>query len=167
MYIDWGIGRPISREETLGILRKAEEAGLVLQPQNTQRPEFICCCCGDCCGILRTVKRYPRPVELYATNYYVEVDPELCNGCKTCIDLCQLEARTMVDGIATVNLDRCIGCGACVANCETNANRLRKKEKESSPPKDAAALYTKILSRKVGTWNMLKMGARILLKRQV
>jgi len=166
-YLNHGIGRSISKEEALGILEKAQEAGLVLQPENTQRPTFVCCCCGDCCGILTTVKKFPRPAELYASNYYAEVDPELCNGCGICVEQCQLEALTIVNGMATVNLDRCIGCGNCVANCELNASHLRKKEVESLPPKDTDALYTKIMSKKIGRWNMLKMGAKVLLRMRV
>jgi len=67
-YLDWGIARSITREEALDILRKAQEAGLVLQPQNTQRPEFVCCCCGDCCGMLAAVKKFPHLAESYAKN---------------------------------------------------------------------------------------------------
>jgi electron transport complex protein RnfB len=166
-YLNHGIGRPISKEEALDILEKAQEAGLILQPENTQHPGFVCCCCGDCCVLLTTVKRFPRPAELYATNYYSEVDPDLCSGCGTCVERCQLEARAIVSGVATVNLDRCIGCGICVANCESNANQLRKKEVELLPPKDTEALYTKIMTKKVGKWNMLKIGAKILLKLRV
>jgi ferredoxin len=166
-YLNHGIGRPISKEEALDILEKAQKAGLVLQPENTQRPGFVCCCCGDCCGILTTVKRFPRPAELYASNYYSAVDPGLCTGCGICVEPCQLEAITIVDGVATVNLDRCIGCGNCVANCELNATQLRKKEVELSPPKDTDALYTKIMSKKIGRWNMVKMGAKMLLRMRV
>ena len=36
-----GRGRPISKEEALEILRRAEEVGLVLQPSNAQRASFI------------------------------------------------------------------------------------------------------------------------------
>lgn len=166
-YLDWGIARSITSEEALDILKKAQEAGLVLQPQNTQRPEFVCCCCGDCCGILVSVKKFPHPLDLYATNHYIKVDTELCNGCEKCVELCQLEARSIVDGVATVNLNRCIGCGNCVIICESDANRLEKKEEESLPPKDTETLYMNILSKKVGKWNMLKMGAKMLLRLRV
>ena len=166
-FLNWGIARSITKEETLDILNKAEEAGLVLQPQNSQRPEFVCCCCGDCCGILVSVKKFPHPAEFYASNYYSEVNAELCTGCEECIERCQLDALTMVDNMATVSLERCIGCGNCVPICVSNAIQLRKKEKESSPPKDMGALYANIMSKKVGKWNMLKMGAKILLRLRV
>jgi electron transport complex protein RnfB len=149
--IRWGIGRPISKEEALAILDKAQEAGLVLQPQNTQRPLGMCCCCGDCCGILTTVKRFPRPAELYASNYYAEIDPELCTGCEICISKCQLDAITIPDAVAVVDLDRCIGCGNCVACCDFDAAQLRKKETETVPPERTSDLYMKIMAKKGGS----------------
>ena len=78
-----------------------------------------------------------------------------------------MEARAIVSDVATVNLGRCIGCGICVANCESNASQLKKKDVELVPPKDTEALYTKIMTKKVGKLNMLKMGAKILLKLRV
>ncbi|MFX0071566.1 MAG: 4Fe-4S ferredoxin, partial [Candidatus Hermodarchaeota archaeon] len=52
-YIDMGFARPISKEETLEILKKAEDDGLILQTGNSQKPIFICCCCTCCCGLLK------------------------------------------------------------------------------------------------------------------
>jgi len=45
-HLDLGLARPITKEEAFGILEKAEEAGLVLQPENTH-PES-CIHCGTC-----------------------------------------------------------------------------------------------------------------------
>jgi len=149
-HLDLGLARPITKEEALDILGKAEEAGLVLQPENTQRPSFVCCCCGDCCAVLTTVKKFPRPADLYATNYYAQVNPESCIHCGTCVDRCQLEAVAIVDGLSVVALDRCIGCGICAANCPSNAIQLKKKEQESLPPENTKALYMSIMSRKLG-----------------
>jgi len=143
-----GIGRSLTKDEALAILDKAQEAGLVLQPQNTQHPSYVCCCCGDCCGILTTVKRFPHPAELYATNYYAEIDPELCTGCEICVPRCQLDAITIPDDVAVVDLNRCIGCGNCVASCDFEAAQLTKKEAETVPPKNTADLYTRIMAKK-------------------
>lgn len=150
-YVDMGVGRFIAREEVYDILRRAQEDGLVLQPENSQKPEAICLCCGDCCVFLKPMKAYPRPVELFLTNYYAAVDPELCNGCEICVEKCQMDARAMVDGVAVVNLDRCIGCGNCVVLCSTNANRLEKREPETVPPDDKDAYYMTLLSHRQGT----------------
>ena len=63
-------GRAISREEALAILNRAEEAGLVLQPANAKDPLFICTCCGCCCGVLRSIKRFPVPASLVAGPFF-------------------------------------------------------------------------------------------------
>jgi len=118
------------------------------------RPECFsciafCCCCGDCCGIWRGLKQFPHPADFYASNYYSEVNPELCTGCEECIDICQLDALTMADSMARINLDRCIGCGNCVPICSSSAIELQKKEEELLPLEDTVALYMSIMSKKV------------------
>ena len=162
-YVEMGVARYITREEAFGVLDKAREAGFILQPENSQQPENICMCCGDCCGPLSAAANSPRPADFYASNYYVEVDPALCTGCGTCVTRCQMEARTIVDGKSTVILDRCIGCGNCVVTCESNATRLREKEEVLIPPKDKDATFMKIMYNKVGRWNMLKLRLKMLL----
>jgi electron transport complex protein RnfB len=147
-YVDMGVGRFISREEVYDILKKAQEDGLVVQPENSQKPEAICICCGDCCAFLKPVKAHPRPAELFLTNYYAVVDPELCDGCEICIEKCQMDARVMVNDVAAVDLDRCIGCGNCVVLCSSNANRLEKKEHGFVPPDDKNAYYVSLLSHR-------------------
>jgi len=166
-YVDMGIGRYISKEEAFEVLDRARQAGFILQPENSKHPEAICCCCGDCCGLLSAVVKSPRPADLYASNYYAAVDPTLCKGCGTCVRRCQLKARVITDGKATVDLDRCIGCGNCVVTCETGASRLVKKENALVPPEDKETTFMKILSRKVGRWNMLKIRLRMLLGMRV
>ena len=149
-YVEMGIARYIIKEEAFNILEKAQQAGFILQPENSLRPEAICCCCGDCCGILSSVKRFPRPADYYASNFYAEIDPDLCSGCQTCIERCQMDAPFMTNGVAAINLDRCIGCGNCVAVCEANAVRLKKKESVTVPPKDTDEFHQKILAKKLG-----------------
>ena len=148
--IDIGFGREVIKEEIFDALQKFEDIGLVLQPENAQNPRMICSCCGDCCKVLLNMKKFPRPAELYTSNYFAVVDPEECEGCKTCIDRCQIEAVSMVDEVSTVNLDRCIGCGLCVTTCPSDAIQLQKKEKEVVPPKDMTELYQKIMMKKMG-----------------
>ncbi len=162
-YVEMGIGRFITREEAFDVLGKAEQAGFILMPENSQRPENICCCCGDCCGVLGAMLRSPRPVERFTSNYYAEVDSEVCTGCGTCVKRCQLEARVMVDGKATIILDRCIGCGNCVVTCTSSASKLRKKEKELEPPKDKNDTIMRTMNSKLGRWGGLKLRLRMLL----
>jgi NAD-dependent dihydropyrimidine dehydrogenase PreA subunit len=150
-YVNAGIGRYITKEEGLRILKRAQEDGLVLQPTNSEYAAAICCCCGDCCGLLTGMKRFPRPADYYASNFYSEVDADLCTGCEACVEICQMDAAVMNDGIASINLDRCIGCGNCVPVCNLNAIQLKKKDVEKAPPKKIGDLYTEILMKKSGT----------------
>jgi ferredoxin len=149
MYIEQGWGREISREEALEIQRKNEEDGLVLQAGNSLRPHFICSCCGCCCPVLTGTKNFPRPVQFFSANFFAEVDSELCSGCATCVDRCQMEAIKLVKDISKVNKKKCIGCGNCVPTCPEEAIQLRKKDKEIELPPTMDDLYDKILARKL------------------
>jgi Pyruvate/2-oxoacid:ferredoxin oxidoreductase delta subunit len=147
-YIDFGWGREVSKKEMLQILEQNKDEGLVLQPSNTQDIEFVCSCCGCCCGGIVARKRAPRPVDYFTTNYYAEVDSELCTACETCVDLCQMEAVTLEGEAVKINLDRCIGCGVCVANCPSDALELKSKEKLHVPPENSDELYSGIQKRR-------------------
>lgn len=132
-YLRHGLGRAITEEEALGILEIANQAGLVLQPSNTQKASFLCCCCGDCCGVLRNIKRHPRPADLVASPFYAICDQQLCGSCGDCLERCQMEAISLEAGYAEVDLGRCIGCGLCVPTCPTEAMRLVRKAPEALP----------------------------------
>jgi len=145
-----GTARELTREEMLELLGRADDVGMVLQPQNTQDPHFICCCCGCCCGVLSTVKKLPRPAEYFDTNYFAKVDGDLCTECETCGDRCEMDAIGYVDGIAAVDLMLCIGCGLCVSTCPSEAITLAEKAATKTPPKDQTELYKKIMIERYG-----------------
>ena len=137
-YVEREMGRWISQEGALEILDQCEEAGLVPQPSNAQDPGAICNCCGDCCGMLRALKKHPRPAEMVISNYYAVVDSDLCSACETCLDRCQMGAITIgPEEVAGVNLDRCIGCGLCVTRCTSGALSVKPKPEEErhEPPR--------------------------------
>ncbi|MEW6529467.1 MAG: 4Fe-4S binding protein [Thermodesulfobacteriota bacterium] len=139
-YVGKGMGRYITQEEALQILDKCDEAGLVPQPITSQELGGMCNCCGDCCGILRSIKFHPKPAERVLTNYYAEVDPGVCSACETCVDRCQMEAIQVGDkDVAEVDRDRCIGCGLCVTTCPSEAVSLKPKPQSDrrEPPATA------------------------------
>ncbi|MFX0001785.1 MAG: ATP-binding protein [Candidatus Hodarchaeota archaeon] len=148
LFINEGWARTISRNKALEILNKAEADGLALQSENTLNPEFICCCCTCCCEILARLKLIPRPSRIITSNYYAEVDQQLCLGCGTCVDRCPLKSIKLVDNIGEVILKRCIGCGVCVPTCSEEAIQLKKREEEIIPPQNSEDLYTKIMNNK-------------------
>jgi len=149
--LEAGGGRQINKGEALEILRKNEEEGLVLQPSNAQGPDFICSCCGCCCGILKRLKAVPNPVDFWATNFYAELNPELCTACGICVERCQTGAMKLDDKeeMPGVDLTRCLGCGLCVASCPVEAIELRKKEREIVPPPTGEEMMEVIMANKM------------------
>lgn len=128
-----GLGREIGQQEVLDILNIAEEAGLVLQPSNSKKIVNICCCCGDCCGVLRNLKGYPKPASLASTPFFAVTNTETCQGCGVCVDRCQMDAVHLKDEKASVDTDRCIGCGLCVSTCPTDSMALARKPEYDQP----------------------------------
>jgi ferredoxin len=149
-YVENGMGRYITIDEAKDIVKKNEEAGLVMQPFNSQKIGGMCSCCGDCCGVLRSLKMHPSPAEMVQSNYFARVDEAECTGCETCVERCQIDAIEVVDGISTIDLNRCIGCGLCVTTCPVNAIELIKKAEEKLyvPPKTGAETYIRIMQER-------------------
>lgn len=145
-----GHGREITAGEALEILRRNEEDGLVLQPANERQPEFVCSCCGCCCGMLGFQKALPNPADFWAANHLALVDSTACTGCGVCLERCQVNAVSLTgpDGRAVVDGRRCIGCGLCVPTCPSRAITLVLKEKEAVPPQDEEELYDRIRSNR-------------------
>lgn len=133
-YEQNGVGRTISQEEALEILNKGIEAGLVLQPSNSQKPSVICMCCGCCCMFLKYLNQMEAPARVAYTNYYATVNEDTCAACGNCEDICQMNAVKVEDESAVVNLKRCIGCGLCVSRCEFDAISLMAKEGSEQMP---------------------------------
>ncbi len=147
-YIDLKLGRPVSKKEVFKILEKVKKDGLVLNTGNAIEPSFICCCCPDCCMFLIGLNLVPNPTKFHSTNYYAEIDSELCTGCGTCIERCKMNALKLINDISKVNTKRCIGCGNCVITCPVEAIYLLKKDKQIIPPQTEDDLYEMIMNKK-------------------
>ncbi|NVM36496.1 MAG: 4Fe-4S binding protein [Candidatus Lokiarchaeota archaeon] len=142
-------GRDVTKDEALEVLRMAQDRGMVICPSNTQKPFIICCCCGCSCVVLTNLKKYPNPAQFINSNYFVEINKNLCEGCAECITSCHMEANKINEkGISVVNLDYCIGCGVCIPRCPNKARHLVKKTTESTPPQNLTELYQTINQRK-------------------
>lgn len=162
-FMENGHGREISRQKAQEYLAIYEKVGLVLQPENTRNPSFICACCGCCCGVLTGLKNFEKPAAFYNTNYFAAVDDDICSGCGTCKKRCNMEAIEVVSKKSRVDLDRCIGCGLCVTTCKTGAMSLQRKVKSWKPPKDTDQLYMKLMLKRYGLGGTLKSVGRHLL----
>ncbi len=131
--------REISRDEALQLLRDAEKAGLIhctLGVESESSIRYICNCCTCCCGVLRGVATSKRPREVVRSEYLAGVDPDLCVGCASCTDRCQMDALEVVDSLCVVDSSRCIGCGVCAESCPEGAIRLKMASSSGGRPED-------------------------------
>ena len=128
-----GLGRIIGKDEALEILKKADEAGLVLQPSNSKEPGWICCCCSCCCGAVKRLKAHPKPASIVVNSFICRVDPDTCMGCRVCIDRCPTHAHEIVDDRVAYLPERCIGCGLCATTCPSGAATMIRKPERQHP----------------------------------
>jgi len=157
--LEMGVGRKISRKEAMTIMDENQKEGLVLQPANAKTPNFICSCCGCCCGMLDIQKSLPVPVNFWASNFQAVIDPTACIGCGICNKRCQADAILIPplsgkkenqnkNQIAAVDKNRCIGCGVCVPTCPSNAITLTPRPDKTQPPDTRQELYEILLASK-------------------
>ena len=142
--VEKGLSREISVSEALRLLDVAEDEALVLSPANTQDLLNICCCCGCCCGLLRGLKMMPNPGDFVQSAYQASIDPDLCSGCESCLDRCQVDAIKEDGDIMKVEKGRCIGCGLCVSACPEEAINFMERAKVEPPPANIVETMMKI-----------------------
>ncbi len=159
------VGREISREEAVDIIERNQKEGLVLQPANTGNPEFICSCCGCCCGMLSMHRQIPRPLDYWAANFHAAVDTGACTACGVCERRCQVAAVAVNarKGHAEIDLGRCLGCGLCVPTCPAGAITLVKKPVETRPPETREELLDIIKARRKPRLDKLRVTGKIVL----
>jgi electron transport complex protein RnfB len=157
------VGRKITKDEAMSMIEQNQKEGLVLQPSNTKIAEFICSCCGCCCGMLDLHKNLPKPLDFWATNFHAVVDKKTCEGCGNCEESCQVDAVSVSEKepYAVVNLDRCLGCGVCVSDCPTESISLLKKPTEVIPPQTREELIDIIMDRKKGRFGKLMLTGKL------
>ncbi len=165
VMLDHGQARNISRERMIELLDEADREGLVLQPQNTRNPLFICCCCGCCCVSLRAGKRLERPVEFFSANYFASVEAAECSACGTCIGRCPMDAISLGGPAATVNRSRCIGCGLCVSSCPSVSVHLLAKPEPATTPRGTEGLYARIYRERYGAAGLARAALQSLARR--
>lgn len=133
------VSREVTAQEARDHVDRAVEAGLVpfmgkarvdnfvFGIKNKRQLVSVCFCCECCC-----ISRFARnvPAELRAENLNrleglkIEVDPDLCNGCGACVDVCFLQVVGIEGGKAVIG-DSCVGCGRCATVCRRGAISIR------------------------------------------
>lgn len=146
--IESGVGREVTYEELVEVMKKAEKEGLVHETFNVQEASlFICNCCSCCCGFLKSVKELNNYGAITKSNFEPRINDETCNSCGTCLDICPMEAikenGKKNGNKIIIDYDLCIGCGVCASNCQHEAITL-KKVRNNIPVKNLREYYKKL-----------------------
>ncbi|MHA2180153.1 MAG: indolepyruvate ferredoxin oxidoreductase subunit alpha [Promethearchaeota archaeon] len=148
--VEYGMGREITKEETLEILKRAAEEGLVHGVSNNYEDiDTICNCCSHCLYLDSLVKM-PGIVPRGHTpsNYIRDIKEEDCIGCGVCVTRCPLSALELKDKKVIFKPELCIGCGVCVYKCKQEAIYLVHREQEVNVPKDGTEQFVRYLTER-------------------
>lgn len=162
--VENNMGREITREETVEILRKSAEVGLVHGVSNMQEaPDTLCNCDPHCCLMFEAFHKLKHVEGMTPSNYRVRINSETCIGCGLCVKRCPMDALNLEDcpeamdrvtvaevegkkekktlknksgKISALNPAFCIGCGVCAYKCPSKSLILEKMAAINHPPKD-------------------------------
>lgn len=153
--VDHDMGREIEKKETLEILTRCADAGLVHGISNTKNGmDTICNCCACCCLFLEPVKLLPGMQREYhaPSSYEVAYNEETCIACGKCANRCPINAIELQDKEkitqpvegeklkpkdkkkVVYHPDTCIGCGVCVRKCPTQSISLVRRDTDADIP---------------------------------
>lgn len=120
----------LTREEALDSFRQHEKEGLCHSVWTFITPFIggICNCDRSDCDAMRATVTHGFPV-MFRAEYVADVNPELCNGCRQCMRVCQFGAMGYSAANKKVVIDprRCYGCGICRASCTKDAITLHDR----------------------------------------
>jgi ferredoxin len=145
MLVRAGVAEEISTDEAMEILAGAKAAGLAQTGDNVKAdPGYICNCCGCCCGMMTSIKRFGIADGIVASNWIATIDLTICRGCGTCVKACPAGAivlehsngKGLRRNWAILDADRCLGCGVCFDVCRWEAHGMDPREDRPFVPAD-------------------------------
>jgi len=120
----------LPKEEALASFHELEKKGLCHTVWTFITPFIggICNCDRSDCMAMRATVTMGFPV-MFRSEYVAGVNPDLCNGCRQCMRVCQFGAMAYSIAHEKVVIDprRCFGCGICRASCTKNAIALDER----------------------------------------
>ena len=103
--VDRGMGRYITYDEAIEILKRAERHGYVHQVTNIDgetKIVAICNCAPGVCNALRTSQLFNTP-NMSASAYRAHVEKEKCVACGKCVEVCPVGAAKLGQKLCTKN----------------------------------------------------------------
>ena len=138
------IARQVDINEGIDLLQTAYDNKLVQFGENVkEKVSFICNCCGCCCEAMLAAKRFGLLKPVHTTNYLPVIEESKCNGCGKCVDVCPVEAMSLVSANnpakpkrkkARLNEEICLGCGLCVRSCTMDGMKLTERPQRVITP---------------------------------
>ena len=142
--IKHGHARRVDEGEGLELLHQAYENNLVQFGENVrEKVNFICNCCGCCCEAMIAARRFAIMNPVHTTNFIPEIEGESCNGCGKCVNVCPVEAMSLISAndphrpkmkLARLAEDLCLGCGLCVRSCPKDSIHLEARPQRVITP---------------------------------
>lgn len=88
----------------------------------------LCSCENPVCAGIRQRTQFGINT-VFKSEYVVQVEEDLCEGCKQCTMMCQFNALKYSPSLqrVIVNQEECFGCGVCIHECEHGALRLKPR----------------------------------------
>jgi ferredoxin len=120
----------LTKEAAMEYFRQYEKEGLCHTIWTFVTPFIggICNCDRSDCNAMLANLHYGVPV-MFRAEYVAEVNPELCNGCRQCMRVCQFGAigYSAVNKKITIDKRQCYGCGICRSSCTNDAIKLLER----------------------------------------
>jgi ferredoxin len=117
----------LSKSEALKAMHDHEHEGLCHTVWTFETPFIggICNCDRSDCLAMQSTVTYQVPV-MFRAEYVASLHPDLCNGCRQCMHVCQFGAMGYSAATKKIEIDprRCYGCGVCRAVCTKKAISL-------------------------------------------
>jgi Pyruvate/2-oxoacid:ferredoxin oxidoreductase delta subunit len=142
-----GYARRVDAAEGLDLLQQARDRRLVQFGENVRRSvAFICNCCGCCCEAMIAARKFGMLNPVHTSNFLPVVDNATCNGCGKCVNVCPVEAASLVSANdahapkakrAKVDEEYCLGCGVCVRTCPSKSLDLASRSERIFTPLDS------------------------------
>jgi len=156
--IKHNIAKEIDLQEGMDLLQTAYDNNLVQFGENVrEQVSFICNCCGCCCEAMLAAKKFAMLHPVHTTNYLPVITTEDCNGCGKCVNVCPVEAMSLVSANdplkkkkkkAVLNEEICLGCGLCVRACTYGkVNLIERKQRVITPLNSAHRVVVMAIER--------------------